>query len=115
VSRVFYRIIQGPEPTIFDFWSNKELGKLLHNESLRREWESAFSVFDEFDYAIANALKYPNLGTHIARVVVPDDGSVEYAQTTKRRQHFSIYVSAEIGLKLVEGDTIPIETEYDHG
>jgi hypothetical protein len=115
VSRVFYRIIQGPEPVLEDFKSNMELGKPMPHESLRREWDSAFSVFDELDYAIANAVKFPKLGNFIAKVVVPEDGSVEFAQTTRRRHHFSIYLPAEEGLKLVESEIIPIEREHHNG
>jgi len=79
VSRVFFRIILGPEPTLDDFKSHKLLGKPLLRERMRREWESSASVYDDLEHAIAQALKFPSLGSQIARLVVPDDGSVGFA------------------------------------
>jgi hypothetical protein len=67
-----------------------ELEKPMPHEALRREWDSAFSVFDELDYATANAVKFPKLGNFIAKVVVPEDGSVESA---KRQGEGTISVS----------------------
>jgi len=82
---------------------------------MRREWESSASVYDDFEVAVAIALKYPSLGSHIAKVVVPEDGNVEFAQTMKNIHHFSIYAPAGDILRLVKGETIPVSRSQQHG
>jgi hypothetical protein len=83
-------------------------GKPLPDESIGREWESSISVYDDLDFVIALALRYPGLGAYIARIVVPDDGSVEFARTMKRRHHYSIYASADVIFDMVDGNPIPV-------
>jgi hypothetical protein len=109
VSRVFYRIIQGPEPTLEDFIPLKVLGRPLRNPRWKREWESAISVFDDLDYTIGKARQHPKIGTHIAKLEIPDDGSIEVAKTMDDPHHYSIYAPAEQIIELVVGLPLPKE------
>jgi hypothetical protein len=111
VSRVFYRIILGPEPILYDFWSNKEKGKDLRNKRMRREWESAISVDDDLENALMQSRRFPFLGSHIVKIVVPDASDIEVRQTTTDKHHFSIYAPAEEIMNLVEGAAIPVAKE----
>jgi hypothetical protein len=115
VSRVFYRIILGPVPTLHDFKPHKELGKPLRIKSMEREWAQSVSVYDDVASAIVQAKKFPFLGSYLARVVIPDDARIEIARTFKDPLHFSTYLPALQVLKLVEGDTIPIAKGQEDG
>jgi hypothetical protein len=115
VSRVFYRVIKGPVPTLDDFKTHKQLGIPLKNKALEREWGSAISVYDEFDYVVGIARRFPRLGSHIATIVVPEDGSVEFAQTMGDEHHYSIYKSAQKVLELVVGESMPVPKEIKSG
>jgi hypothetical protein len=114
VSRVFYRIIEGSEHTLRDFLPPKEVGKPLTDEAWRREWESAVSVFDDFNYIVKQLKRFPRLGAYIATVLVLEDGSVEFARTGGRH-HYSIFAPEEVVLNLVTGRAIPVSTEKHHG
>jgi hypothetical protein len=59
VSSVFYRIIEGPVPKLDDFKTHKELGIPLRNKALEREWGSAISVYDDYDFVVQTAIKFP--------------------------------------------------------
>jgi hypothetical protein len=116
VSRVFYRIIEGPVPTLKDFLTHKELGKPLRVKAIEREWATAISVYDDLESAIEQAKKIPSFGSfYIAKIVIPDDEVMEIAKTFKNPHHFSIYAPAWKVLKLVEGDTIMIPQELGNG
>ena len=108
MSRVVYRIIKGPIPTLDDFKTHKELGIPLRNKALEREWGSAISVYDDFDFMVEMSRQFPRLGSYIATIVVPEDGTVEFARTMAVEHHFSIYASASTVLELVVGESIPI-------
>jgi len=42
-------------------------------------------------------------------LVLPEDGSIEFARTTPAPHHFSIYASAEAIYALASGEIIPVE------
>jgi hypothetical protein len=109
VSRVFYRVIQGPVPTLKDFIPLKELGRLLKNSRLKREWESSVSVYDDLEYTMSRTREFPKMGSYIAKLVIPDDGSIEFAKTMDDEHHYSIYAPPEQLLPLVVGAPIPKE------
>jgi hypothetical protein len=102
VGRRLYCIIHGATPTLEDFKSARDLGKPLRSQRYEREWADAVSTYDDLAYAIERAIQTRlQLGRYVATLVVPDDGSVEVAQTTRDRHHYSIYSArrevAEIG------------------
>ena len=109
MSRVFYRVIKGPEPTVEDFIPLKEQGRPLKNPKWKREWEYGVSVYDDFDYTVARTRKFPKMGSYIATLVVPDDGSIEFAKTMDDEHHYTIYALAERVLQLVVGRVVPEE------
>jgi hypothetical protein len=115
VSRVFYRIIQGPVPTLKDFLPYKELGKPLRFESMEREWAESISVYDDLDSAIEQAKRLRLLRFCLAKVVIPDSEIIEVAQTGRHPHHFSIYAPAWQVLRLVEGDAILVEKGQGNG
>jgi hypothetical protein len=115
VSRVFYRIIRGPVPTLKDFLPYKELGKPLRFESMEREWAESISVYDDLDSAIEQAKRLRLLRFYLAKVVIPDNEIIEVAQTGKDSHHFSIYAPAWRVLRLVEGDAILVEKRQGNG
>jgi hypothetical protein len=92
-----------------DFIPPKQLGRPLKNSRWKREWESSISVFDDLDYTKSRAREFPKMGTYIATLVVPDDGSIEFAKTMDDEHHYSIYAPPERLLPLVVGTPIPKE------
>lgn len=111
MDRAFYRIVRSEHPTLDDFKSARELGKPLVRRYLR-EWAEGISVHDDLDHSIAHARDNRlRLGCHVAKMVIPDGGSIELAQTTRDRHHYSIYASAQELLSLVVGETILIREE----
>jgi hypothetical protein len=109
MDRCFYRIIRAGEPQLEDFLSGRELGKPRPATRYEREWAEGVSVYDDLEWASAKALQNRLLlGDHVAVVCVPLDGSVEFAQTTRDRHHFTIYAAADRILELVQGSAIPV-------
>lgn len=116
VPRELYRIIRGAIPTIEDFKSARDLGKPLRSPRYEREWAEAVSAYDDLGYAVARAIENRwQLGSYVATLAVPDDGSVEIAQTTRDRHHYSIYAPAEKLLSLVRGDPVPAKGDTEDG
>jgi hypothetical protein len=108
VSRVFYRIIRGPIPTLDDLRSAKDLGKPLPRPLFHREWADAISVYDSLEYAVrkASELRFM-VGDHVISLTIPDGSLLEVRQTTRDRHHYSIYASPEELISLVSGTSIP--------
>jgi hypothetical protein len=107
VSIIEYRIIRGPTPTLEDFKSSKQLGKPLRDPRMAREWATGISVFDSLEYAAqwARAVHF-RLGAWIIALSIPEDSSIEWAQTARDARHFTIYSPPFEALALVEGDAI---------
>jgi hypothetical protein len=47
------------------------------------------------------------------KIVVPEDGTIEFAQTMANEHHYSSYESAERVLEQVVGETMPIPKEIE--
>jgi hypothetical protein len=109
-TREFYRIVRGEVPDADDFRSMADLGVECVTGRRYRECAEGISVFDDFEHACAVARDYNfRRGRFIARLVVPDDGSVEFAKTFRDPHHYTIYYgSPESILALVEGAAVPI-------
>ena len=111
MAREFYRILRSERPTLDDFKSARELGKPPVRRYLR-EWAESISVHDDLDHSKAHARDNRlRLGRSVVRLIVPEDGTVEFAQTTRDPHHFSIYASAEVILSFVAGEIIPVEEQ----
>jgi hypothetical protein len=107
MARTFYRIIRGPIPTLEDFKSGKQLGKPLRDPRMVREWATGISAFDSFEHAVerARAVHF-RLGTWVIALSIPDDSSIEWAQTAQDSRHYMIYSPPFEALPLVEGEAI---------
>ena len=107
----FYRILRSDRPTLDDFKSARELGKPLVRRYVR-EWAESISVHDDLDHSKTHARDNRlRIGRHVVKLIVPDDGSIELAQTTRDPHHFSIYASAETIFSFVAGEAIPVEEQ----
>lgn len=110
MGRTFYRIIRGPIPTLADFLSHKQHRRPLRDPKWAREWAEGISVYPSLDYAKeqARTLRY-RAGRYVVPLDVPDDGSIDVAQTMGDPLHHTIYVTGEAALALVSGPAIAVE------
>lgn len=110
MSRSFFRIIRGTTPTLEDFFSARDLGVTkTPPEGLEREWAESISVYDSLDYTMRRAeTARREIGRFVIRLVVPADGSVDIAQTTRNRRHYSIYGRPEDLIELVDEEPVPV-------
>ena len=107
VPTFLYRLIQDEVPTTDDFRTTEQLGKPLLSESLRREWSEGISVYDDEDYALNRARRNrTGLGRYVVPMAVPEDGSVDFAQTTRDAHHYTIYAYGQRALDLVCGPAV---------
>ena len=107
---IFYRIIRSRQAAPDDFKSAKALGKPLRDQAHQREWEQGVSVFDSLDYALQRARAFKlALGRFVVAIRVPDDESIEVAQTGNDQHHFTIYAEPERLLSLVDGDAVRVQ------
>lgn len=112
MERQFYRIIRSGRATLNDFLTSRDLGKPLMSEQYRREWSEAISVFDDFDHAVKRArLNRGVLGEYIVRITVPDDGTIEFRQTTRDRHHYSVYSTPDRLIKMADELGVFVGTE----
>jgi len=70
-----FRILETPQPTLFDFWCYAKLGRVLANAPTAATVMSygGLSMYTTFAGARSAARKY-NLGTHVAELAVPENG-----------------------------------------
>jgi hypothetical protein len=108
VEREFWRIVRNETPTPDDFRSARALG-VPRPETHIEEWDRGVSVYDDLAFALRRAERNRSgLGRFVARLVVPVDGSVQFAKTFGRH-HLTIYGDPENLLALVRGSTIPAD------
>lgn len=108
--REFFRIVHSELPQDADFRSMGDLGIVCVSGRRYRECAEGISVFDDLEHACAVARKYRfERGRFVARLLIPEDGSVEFAKTFRDPHHFTIYYgSPKRILSLVEGAAVPI-------
>lgn len=95
----FYRIVQSNPPTRADFVSDRERGRPQpRSTEFLRLWDD-FSVMASVEAAQAGALAFPSLGSFIATVNVPDEGSVRYEHPTKRPGRHTIWGNPDVLLR----------------
>lgn len=110
----FYRIVRNPVPTLDDFKSGKQLGKPLRDPTMEREWAYGLSVFDSFEHAVERTRAFHfRIGAWIVHLSIPDDSSIEWAQTGSDPRHFTIYTVPFEALALVDGDAMYVGDECD--
>ena len=91
----FFRIVEANPPTLTDFLSHLARGRLPHYRTARalRLWDG-LSVYRSRDAALAHAGRSPRLGSFIAEMRVPDDGSIQYELDNGPHGHCTIWGDA---------------------
>lgn len=102
--RVFYRLVKLDPPSATDFPSHHELGRQFNRpldpESARLS--RGVSVSENADKLRARAAKHNSLGKFIATLHVTDGDAVRWEQTTKRKDHYTLWGTADEILACVE-------------
>jgi hypothetical protein len=82
LSRDFYRILEGPTPTLRDFTSFHALGRPLRRQTpeLLRRWRG-ISLYETEAQARATALWRPSIGRYIAAVRIEVGAPIDVEQT----------------------------------
>ncbi len=80
-----YRIVKSDPPTERDFWSHKRSGLRYHPS--REHVANGVSTFDREQKARRTARRFPNTGTLIAELHIPDWADVTVAQTMGRHYY----------------------------
>jgi hypothetical protein len=107
--REFFRIVRGEKPNQDDFKSLGDQGKICVSVRRFRECAEGISVFDDFLYICELARTYRfQRGRYVARLIVPEDGSVEFAKTFGKHHYTIYYGSPESILALVVGAAVLI-------
>jgi hypothetical protein len=91
-----------------DFRSFAAQGRLPRHEEpdVRRLWDGV-SVYDSAEHLRRLVRNRPHLGTFVAELTVPDDGSIRY-EKTRGAGHYTIWASAaELRGSVV--DVTPVE------
>jgi hypothetical protein len=106
----FYRIIKTARATLWDFQSAQERGQEFRRPLDPETYRISFgiSVYDSLDAARANARLRPNLGTHIVAILITENGPIRFEQTTRKRNHYTLFGAAEDILRLA-GPPIRVE------
>ncbi|MCC7022450.1 MAG: hypothetical protein IT338_06465 [Thermomicrobiales bacterium] len=95
MGREFFRIVRNSRPDPADFRPVGATGRPLRFPEHRREFEEGISVYDDFEHACEMARKHRfRHGAYILRIVLPDDGSVEFRQTFAPH-HYTMYGTPE--------------------
>jgi hypothetical protein len=92
----FYRVTRSNPPTLRDFLSNvaKRRRPPDDNPETLRMW-GGLSVYDTVRHARAQAQRVPAIGSFIATMQIPAEGSIHYEQTTRERHHFTLWGDAD--------------------
>jgi hypothetical protein len=104
LARRFFRLIQKANPDLEDFRSHYERGVTfrfpLDPEASRLS--HGVSVSDDPPKLRKQALNRPTLGRYIATLLVEDSGAVRWEKTTNRRDHHTLWGTADAILACVE-------------
>lgn len=107
MTREFFRIVRGERPHRDDFRSLGDLGKVCVSGRRYRECAEGISVFDDLEHTCTMARIYHfQRGRYIARLLVPEDGSVEFAKTFGVHHYTNNYGSPVSILALVVGNAV---------
>jgi hypothetical protein len=92
----FYRIVRSNPTTVDDFMSHHELGiPSLDDDPVHHRMREGISVHATEAQSRAKARSRPWFGRFIARLSLPDDGSIEWARTAGGRGHHTLWGDPE--------------------
>ena len=89
--RLFYRIVLTNPPTPYDFTSGKARGTPEPLGAAQRAVWDGVSVFSTMSQARRKRRTSPVLGSFIATLRVPTDGSIRFARTLGGDGHHTIW------------------------
>lgn len=88
----FYRIVRSNPTSLDDFKSHRALGiRALDDDPVHLRKREGISVHATEAQSRAKARSRPWFGRFIARLVIPDDGSIEWARTAGGRGHHTLW------------------------
>jgi hypothetical protein len=91
--RNFYRIVKTNPPSLWDMTSAKERGQSVpSNPALHAVWDG-LSVYSTLSQARRKHRLSPVLGSFIAVLRIPTDGSVRYARTLGGDGHHTLWAA----------------------
>ena len=106
--RLFYRIALTNPTTIYDYQSAKERGVAEPQSPSRRAVWDGLSVFSTLSQARRRQRVSPILGSYIAVLRVPADGSIRFMRTPGGDGHHTIWGQASV-LRSLEVPVEPVE------
>jgi hypothetical protein len=99
--RLFYRIVKTNPPDLFDMQSARVRGNPEPPDPERRAVWDGLSVFSTLSQARRKQRTSPGIGSYIAVLRVPTDGSVRIERTLRDAGHHTIWAEAALLLKWV--------------
>lgn len=101
---LFYRISKTNPPTLKDFQSNEAQGKppLRALSPQQAHLWTGLSVYDSEEQALRTAREYPDLGSFIAEIELPETGNPFRIERTGSRGHHTLWGDTETLLSLVQ-------------
>jgi hypothetical protein len=98
--RDFYRIVLSYPSTLYDYQSSKARGGTVPATPSRRAVWDGLSVFSTRSQARRKCRVSPMLGSFIAQMRVPTDGSVRFERTLGGDGHHTIWGDPEVLMTL---------------
>ena len=94
-ARVFYRLVHGDPPTLWDFTSSHARGRVLRHPTAEtlRLWDG-LSVFETEAQARQQARAFPRLGRYIAALEILMGGPIRFERTTRTEGHYTLWGEA---------------------
>jgi hypothetical protein len=99
--RLFYRIVRSSRPALRQFQSAQELGVAEPASPTRRAVWDGLSVMSTLNQARRKQRISSGIGSYIAIIRVPTDGSIRFRRTLSEAGHHTIWADAAILLSLV--------------
>jgi hypothetical protein len=89
---MFFRIVETNPPSLYDFMSHQARGRELRFRTARslRLWDG-LSVYRTREDAVAQAGRSPRLGSFVATLAIPGDGTVRYELDNGPHGHCTIW------------------------
>ena len=99
--RLFYRIVKSNPPTLPDLTSNLELGKQIPADPESAALWDGLSVQSTLAQARRRRRASPMLGSHVAILRVPTNGTIRYERTLGSAGHHTIWGDPAVLLAMV--------------
>jgi len=99
----FYRIVPGPDASQDDFLSHKAKGLPAGQRAKSEGWWEGISAYDSLPAALfwAAERRYSQ-GRFIAAIVISDDSTIRYRQTTGAMEHYTLWGEPEAFMRCVQ-------------